>query len=444
MELPSSTLLVIMIAIILIIIVIIILSKIYMSKSQENMTNNNTENSYLKYLKYKSKYLNLKNNEIIGGGKNNKNNNKISIFDSLIKSNNNFICSEFGILQVMSLFLLGVKNNSPIIKEISDNLHIEPKDTTNILETGKNINNINNSSPQTTLHFGNSLSHIKSYGGIGCTNIFIYNDKFKLLSDYSNKIKNYCMIESFNINDPGQENKINNQISKLTNNQVPHVIDKIEPDTSAILINVLTFDGKWKYPFTHIGIRQFGSNVTSRKIGSVETMNVDLSSDNAEMSYAKDNKYKHIKIPYTNNFYFVIHLPINEIDSPILYDDEMSKEINYKLTKINKIIMPKFTINTEINLKKILLENNITAMFSPRPDYIMFTDPNHYCSEFKQVAVIEVNEMGTKASAVTTMVMMNKSAMIREPGIDFIADHPFSFNIESANGMILFSGMFIQ
>jgi len=93
-------------------------------------------------------------------------------------------------------------------------------------------------------------------------------------------------------------------------------------------------------------------------------------------------------------------------------------------------------------LKKILLENNITSMFLPRSDYIMFTDPNHYCSEFKQVAVIEVNEIGTKASAVTTMVMMNRSAIIRESGIDFIVDHAFSFNIESNDGTIFFSGTF--
>jgi len=383
-----------------------------MSNSQENMTNNNPENSYLKYLKYKTKYLNLKN----GGTKNTHNtNNNNNIFDSLVKSNKNFVCSNFGIMQVMSLLLLGVKSNSPIIKEIADNLHIEPEDTTNILEIG---------------NFDSKKSR-----GITCTNIFIYNDRFVLLPDYSNKIKKYSIIETFNLKTSGQENKINNQIAKLTNNQVTHVIDKIDPDTSAILINVLTFDGKWKFPFTHIGIRPFGK-------GSVETMSVNLSSDNAEMSYGKDGRYKHIKIPYTNDFYFVIHLPTNIDDSPTLFDKTMSKNINYELTKMNKIVMPKFTINTEINLKKILLENNITSMFLPRSDYIMFTDPNHYCSEFKQVAVIEVNEIGTKASAVTTMVMMNRSAIIRESGIDFIVDHAFSFNIESNDGTIFFSGTF--
>ncbi|CAM0901919.1 unnamed protein product [Alopecurus aequalis] len=56
-------------------------------------------------------------------------------------------------------------------------------------------------------------------------------------------------------------------------------------------------------------------------------------------------------------------------------------------------------------------------------------------------AVIEVNEEGTEAAAVTAAIMMSGCSAYRPPRVDFIADHPFAFFvIEEVSGAILFTG----
>jgi serpin B len=58
-------------------------------------------------------------------------------------------------------------------------------------------------------------------------------------------------------------------------------------------------------------------------------------------------------------------------------------------------------------------------------------------------AVIEVNEKGTKAVAVTMMSMRVKCSMGPQPPppqVDFVADHPFAyFIVEEGTGTIVFA-----
>jgi serpin B len=58
-------------------------------------------------------------------------------------------------------------------------------------------------------------------------------------------------------------------------------------------------------------------------------------------------------------------------------------------------------------------------------------------------AVIEVNEEGTEAAAVTatTLYGCSANAPLPLPRVDFVADHPFAFFvIEEVSGAILFAG----
>ncbi|CAM0874877.1 unnamed protein product [Alopecurus aequalis] len=56
-------------------------------------------------------------------------------------------------------------------------------------------------------------------------------------------------------------------------------------------------------------------------------------------------------------------------------------------------------------------------------------------------AVIEVNEEGTKAAAVTMGISPEELDVRREPQLNFVADHPFAFYImEEATGAVVFAG----
>jgi serpin B len=57
--------------------------------------------------------------------------------------------------------------------------------------------------------------------------------------------------------------------------------------------------------------------------------------------------------------------------------------------------------------------------------------------------VIEVNEEGTKATAITMVISAEECEIQRwspPPQVDFVADHPFAFYIvEEVTGMIVFA-----
>ena len=62
-------------------------------------------------------------------------------------------------------------------------------------------------------------------------------------------------------------------------------------------------------------------------------------------------------------------------------------------------------------------------------------------------AVIEVNEEGTEAAAVTACLMLASCGPRRQPPppVDFVADHPFAFFVvEEVSGAILFAGQVLD
>ncbi|KAJ0682837.1 putative Serpin family protein [Helianthus annuus] len=70
-----------------------------------------------------------------------------------------------------------------------------------------------------------------------------------------------------------------------------------------------------------------------------------------------------------------------------------------------------------------------------------------YVSKIKHKSVVEVNEEGTEAAAVTISKMMYGCApsVAKEYLVDFVADHPFLFVIrEDVTGVVLFIGQLID
>lgn len=77
-------------------------------------------------------------------------------------------------------------------------------------------------------------------------------------------------------------------------------------------------------------------------------------------------------------------------------------------------------------------------------DFSGMSDESLFVSEVKQKSYVDVNEEGTEAAAVTTVMVVAKSIGRGEPVIPFemIVDRPFVFVIEdSQTKSILFMGI---
>ena len=110
------------------------------------------------------------------------------------------------------------------------------------------------------------------------------------------------------------------------------------------------------------------------------------------------------------------------------------------------IKIPRFSTAFETDLKKPLSALGAPSMFDPEKAQFPNISSNFndiYVSLMKQKAAIEVNEEGTKASAVTVAEMWETAAPISSMNIDFHCDRPFVYVIqEASSGTIFFLGTY--
>ena len=112
-----------------------------------------------------------------------------------------------------------------------------------------------------------------------------------------------------------------------------------------------------------------------------------------------------------------------------------------KRESLVELMIPKFKIESKINLKDILSNLGMEKMFQPSTAGLHgISDEVLFVSDVIQKAFIEVDETGTEAAAATAVIVVKRSS--RMPKIDqFVADHPFLFFIRDLQtNLVLFQG----
>ena len=121
-----------------------------------------------------------------------------------------------------------------------------------------------------------------------------------------------------------------------------------------------------------------------------------------------------------------------------------SWENNYWRHAIVDIKMPRFSTKSDIMLNDMVSKLGAPSIFDPQKADFSLMSKNQkqfYVSQMKQKAAIEVNEEGTKTTAVTVS-MMAGSNIVNGKG-EFHANRPFVYVIQEwSSGAIFFIGTF--
>ena len=108
--------------------------------------------------------------------------------------------------------------------------------------------------------------------------------------------------------------------------------------------------------------------------------------------------------------------------------------------------LPKFKIESEMDLNNVLKALGATTMFNKNADFSLMTKDamQLFVDLIKQKATIEVSEEGTEASAVTINMMFTSTGEGGEVEIpQFYANRPFIYLIqEASSGAIFFIGTY--
>ncbi|CAH0722510.1 unnamed protein product, partial [Brenthis ino] len=225
---------------------------------------------------------------------------------------------------------------------------------------------------------------------------------------------------------------INDWVEGKTNGKIKDLIskDSLDDDTRLVLLNAIYFKGTWKKKFQpeHTTDQPF-------YIDEENTVDVPMMYKEDDYVYGESQALNAqlLQIPYVGDEASMLIVLPNEITGldAILQKLASGHNLLSELDKMHKtkvqVTIPKFKIETEIDLMEVLPKLGISAIFDSNNSgvtKVLNTDENLYVSKAVQKAFIEVNEEGAEAAAATGMVMMLRCAR-HTPA--FRADRPFLY-----------------
>ncbi|XP_028650251.1 glia-derived nexin [Erpetoichthys calabaricus] len=256
-----------------------------------------------------------------------------------------------------------------------------------------------------------------------------------------------CEVRSVNFGDADKAAAfINEWVKNKTKDMIDHIIgqDSLNPLVKLVVVNAIYFKGMWasRFQAENTKLRNFsGGDGTVYQV----PMMAQLSLFNIGSTSTPDGlQYTYIELPYHgNSISMLVAFPVN-YNTPLseLLPHISTKTIQSWLGLMTQrrvgLVIPKFTVETETDLKPYLSALGIKDMFQAgKANFAKITRSEQLSvSKAFQKAKIEVNEEGTKASAATAVVMMARSSPQW-----IIIDRPFVFFIRhNPTGTILFMG----
>ena len=274
--------------------------------------------------------------------------------------------------------------------------------------------------------------------------IWFRNDEsLSVKNDFLQKNANYYGAEAYKSAFDDQTLKdINNWVKTNTDNMIDKILDTINDNAVLYLINAVVFDAEWQNVYNLNNILK--SNFTDIN-GAVK--NVDFM-HSEEYKYLDDGKATGFIKPYANNKYsFAALLPnedisIEEYIESLNGEDFINTLKNAESDAAVYVSMPKFKYDYEIKMNDALKAlgmseafNSVNADFKKMATHV---SKNIYIGEVLHKTFISVDELGTKAGAVTIVEMaMGRAA----PSITVQLDRPFVYAIiDNATNLPVFIG----
>ena len=235
----------------------------------------------------------------------------------------------------------------------------------------------------------------------------------------------------------GTVKKVNGWCDQKTHGMIPEIITErnIHPKSMAILINSLYFESPWveKWNLKDGEFTDFQGNRT--------TQEMLMGSGNV---YYENDKATAFGKAYYNGFEFIGILPKEEGEFSILdldlegllKSEDTSYQVNARMPKLN------FETSAEM-VEDLLKSQGVTIPFDISRacfDKIV-KDQTLYVDTILQKCKIELDENGTKAAAVTAMMMRANGIAVEKKVKEVNLNRPFAFLIyDTVNDEILFVG----
>lgn len=210
---------------------------------------------------------------------------------------------------------------------------------------------------------------------------------------------------------------INNWIKDHTDGMIDSILDQIDEDAVMYLINALVFDAEWQHVYDK-------SDVYKGKFTNINGTEKQVDMMHSEESvYLQDKNAIGFMKPYSGSKYnFAVLLPNEGVD---IYEyiagltgEELMETLSTPQLGMVMATLPKFSYEYELTMNDVLKELGMPSAFSG--DTADFSKMAHssrgniYIGDVLHKTFISVDELGTKAGAVTKVQMNDESAPMSE------------------------------
>jgi len=245
--------------------------------------------------------------------------------------------------------------------------------------------------------------------------------------------------ESLKFDDPASLELINNWVKDNTGGKIDKLLDRISPDNILFMANAVYFKADWKTKFDK-------ADSYEGDFGSVKGNRANFMKREGEIKFIRKEGFTAASLPYADDKTSMLVIVPNA-DSSL---DELLKTLTpenwarwsgeFEPKHNVRVVLPRLKLEYDAELSEPLKALGIKEAFAAKADFKGMTDGQCFISGFKHKTLVEVNEEGTEAAAVTSVRMAAGSAAPKR-FYNLVADKPFFYAIcDDTTGAILFMG----
>ena len=247
-------------------------------------------------------------------------------------------------------------------------------------------------------------------------------------------------IGSLNFNNPQAPEVINGWVDSNTNGKIKQIVQQIDPGTLIFLINAIYFKGSWQKEFdksaTRDGIFHLSNGGEKR---------VKMMYRKGAYPYFRGENFEATRLPYgEGRMSMYILLPnrdsnLNDVITLLNAENWSNWMSQFQArTDNSEMILPRFELEYEAKLNNALTALGMGIAFGTGADF-RGMGTQLFISEVRHKTIIEVNEEGTEAAAVTAVVGVKSLPPA------FRVDRPFFFAIhDDTTQTLLFMGIVVE
>lgn len=273
----------------------------------------------------------------------------------------------------------------------------------------------------------------------------LFNDpnRIEVFEDYADLIEAYYNAKKvdYNFSDPSTKDKINEWVKDKTNEKIEGILDEINDDDVAFLINALHFKADWSNAFAEEYTRE--GQFTKHNGETIIAQFMDL---DANFNAVINDDFKAVDLPFKDSIFSMTVIAPRSSENPSLTDWKYSfnpaklkaiyEDMNYGRILLQ---LPKMDVEFKDDLVPVLKALGMEKAFSDfEADFSRLgkplIGPLLFISKVLHKAVLKVDERGAEGAAVTSIGISVTSV---PPTYRF--DHPYISVIRHIpTGAILF------